>query len=151
MLMNLIKPNLVRYLLGGSLILTGILGVLLAISRSELTSAKEVIRDLEGWQGAMVTTVALASGNEAVTKDTAHLQVQVMGDTVKSLHTAIDKQNAEIVVLGEKARQAKIDAQAEIKRRSAGIETATKARDRITTTGEWSVRELQDQAYEAGL
>ena len=61
----------------GALIFSGVQTLRLSWSESALSSAKEVIQRLEGWQGQMVQTVGLASGNKGVTPKTAQAQVQV--------------------------------------------------------------------------
>lgn len=146
--------------LAGSLILSGILGVLLVTTRADLSGAKEVIRSLEGWQDQMVSAIGLASGNPKVTKDTAQAQVQSMGQSLIELHNALQISNNAVDRLAELRRMAEETAAREAKARAAAIRTAEGLRDELTSRStepvapadmEAEVRRAQDAAYEAGL
>ena len=146
MLTRLLSPKI----LGGSHILAGILGILLAISQYRLSHAKEVIQGLTVWQGEMVDTVRLASGNSDTTRDTAKVQVQAMGQTIAGLHAAIQRSNDKVNEL-EAASKAAIDAgKATARKREAELKTTERARDEILKSG-GTVRSIQDQVFEAGL
>ena len=79
--------------LAGALIFSGIQTLRLSWSEQALSSAKEVIQRLEGWQGQMVQAIGLASGNQSVTADTAQAQVQAMGTSLTTLANALKTSN----------------------------------------------------------
>lgn len=145
--------------LAGSLIISGVLGGLYAWKCSELTSAKEVIQRLEGWQGSMVTTVSLASGSK-VTVETAQAQVQALGTSLASTKAELGKQNRAVEQLGEEKRAAEAAAAREAKARAAAIQSAQDLAKQLLDQSQSpvssdktdaEVRRTQDQLYEAGL
>lgn len=151
---------IMRYGLAGSLILSGVLGLLLLNARADLSQAKEVIRSLEGWQGQMVSSIGLASGNKDVTKDTAQAQVQALGNSLVDLKLAIQTSNHAVERMAEQKRQAEIAADRERAFRSAAIVSASRTRDELNGRSEKpasiqfheeEIRLAQDAAYEAGL
>lgn len=161
--MIILKPIITKVLggaLAGSLILAGIQTLRLSWSNSALSSAKEVIQRLEGWQGQMVQSIGLASGNHAVTKDTAQAQVQTMGTALTTLTNALKSSNDAVDRLAEDKRRADETAAREAQARAAAIATAEKLRDQLNERAtkpvsadqmEAEVRRAQDAAYEAGL
>lgn len=147
-------------LLGGSLILAGILGLILAFKVRELNSAKEVIQGLTEWQAEMVTTVRLAAGNPDVSKETAKGQVQQLGYDLIELTSTIENQNEAIDQLAATTQQAMKRAQEEKRRRAQAIARAEQLEAKLERQALYSVpidemetrvREVQDQLYEAGL
>lgn len=149
-----------KYLIGGSLILSGVLAIALGIAVNGWQSAKEVIRDLEGWQGGMVQATRLASGNSEVTKDTAQAQVQALGTNLITLHNALKLSNDAVDKLAEDRRRAEEVAAREAEARAAAIVTAEKLRDELRgrynapvpeERMEEEIRRAQDASYEAGL
>lgn len=146
--------------LAGALIFSGYLYVTKSWVEGELSSAKEVIQRLEGWQGDMVSTIRLASGNDKVTKETALAQVQALGDSLSTLNGALKLSNDAVDRLSEETRRAEEAAAREAKARAAAILTAEKLRDELNLRAgspvsademEAEVRRAQDAAYEAGL
>lgn len=145
--------------LAGSLLLSGVLGVELHMARGELNSAKEVIQRLEGWQGGVVQSIRLATGNPKVTNDTAQAQVQAMGTSLVSLNNALKSSNDAVDRLGEEKRAADLAAAREAKARAAAIATAERlsaqmkagASKPVTQSEiEAEVRRTQTELYEAG-
>ena len=160
MILSPIISKVLAGALAGSLILSGILGLLLSNARTDLSSAKEVIRSLEGWQGQMVTAIGLASGNSEVTKDTAQAQVQALGTIRIELKNAVARQNAQIEELSAKTAEAQRRAEQERRYRVKAVERANVVRFEFEELAKTSVpqdqveiriREMQDQLYEAGL
>jgi cysteinyl-tRNA synthetase len=155
-------PSLTKVLGGalvGSLLLSGVLGGLLAWKGHELNNAKEVIQRLEGWQGGIVQSIRLATGNNAVTKDTAQNQVQAMGNSLVALNNALKTSNDAVERLGEEKRAAEQAAAREAKARAAAIATAEKLSAQMKAGAakpvsqadiEKEIRRTQDELYEAG-
>lgn len=144
----------------GALILSGHLYLSKSWIEADLTNAKEVIKRLEGWQGGMVQTIRLASGNDKVTKDTAQAQVQTMGDSLSTLVGALKTSNDAVDRLSEQTRRAEEVAAREAEARAAAIHTAEQLREELANRAsapvsprdmEAEVRRAQDAAYEAGL
>jgi hypothetical protein len=158
------SPPLLSKVLGGALagalIFSGVQTARLGNAKAELLSAKEVIQHLEGWQGDMVTAIRLASGSDKVTKATAQVQVQAMGNSLVALHNSLKSSNDAVERLGEDKRRAEEAAAREAKARAAAIATADKLRDQLRVRAqapvsadqmEAEVRRAQDTLYEAGL
>jgi hypothetical protein len=142
----------------GALIFSGVQSLRLTWKSNELSSAKEVIQHLEGWQGGMVQAVRLASGNNSVTKDTAQAQVQAIGADLATLHNALKTSNDAVDRLAEEKKSAEEAAAREAKTRAAAIRDAEKLRDQLRAGAthpvsqadiDKEVRRTQDQLYEA--
>lgn len=146
--------------LAGALIFSGVQTVRLGWVQSELSSAKEVIQRLEGWQGEMVTAIRLASGNDTVTAKQAQAQVQAMGTSLVTLHSSLKTSNDAVDRLAEDKRRAEAAAAREAKARAAAIAQAEKLAAQLKSRAsapvsadqmEAEVRRAQDTVYEAGL
>jgi hypothetical protein len=143
----------------GALIFSGVQTIRLEMTQSALGSAKEVIQRLSGWQGSMVQAVSLASGTQ-VTPDTAQAQVQAMGTSLQTLHTALKSSNDAVDRLAEQKRVAEEAAAREAKARAAAIAKANDLAKQLRLSAaapvapdemEAEVRRAQDLSYEAGL
>lgn len=144
----------------GALIFSGVQSARLSWRTSELNRAKEVIQGLTTWQGEMVTTVRLASGSPGTTKNTAKAQVQAMGISLATLHSALRSSNDAIDRLAEDRRRAEEAAAREAKARAAAIAVAEKLKQQLRNRAvapvspdqmEAEVRRTQDALFEAGL
>lgn len=160
---NFVTPLWTKVLggaLAGALIFSGVQTVRLSFKDGELNSAKEVIQRLEGWQGGMVQTIRLATGNDKVTEKTAQAQVQAMGTSLVTLHNALKTSNDAVDRLAEDKRRAEEAAAREAKARAAAIAQAEKLSKELKARAgapvpvdqmEAEVRRAQDTLYEAGL
>lgn len=153
MLQSILTSRVLGSALVGALVFSGVQTV-------RLNNAKEVIQSLTDWQGAMVQTIRLASGNSDVATDTAQAQVQSMGQSLTVLHSSLKLSNDAVDRMEQEARKARAEAEREMARRAAAIRTAEQLREQLrerATTPvapdevEAEVRRAQDAAYEAGL
>jgi len=108
----------------------------------------------------MVQSIGLASGNQAVTAETAQAQVQAMGTSLVTLHNALRTSNDAVDRLAEETRRAREAAAREATARAAAIATAERLRVQLQERAltpvdpsemEAEVRRAQDATYEAGL
>lgn len=159
--MPLLKAKVLGGALAGSLILSGALGIGLAVSLSRLSSAKEVIRDLSSWQDTMIGSVGLAAGtSEKLTPDAALLQVAALGQAHTALKHSVEKSNKAIELLEKQTTDAKAAQVAEGKARAQAVAQAQNLQTRLEEQAkstvpadqvEARIRSLQDELYEAGL
>ena len=160
MFLDSLKTKVLAGSLAGSLILSGALGVGLAVSLGQLSSAKEVIRDLTSWQATMIGSVELATGSPKLTPDAAILQLAALGQAHSALKLSVDKSNKAVADLEQKTADAKVAQQKEALARAQAVAQAhdlqSKLEEQAKTTVpadqvEARIRTLQDELYEAGI
>lgn len=155
-MIRLLTTKVLGGALAGSLILSGILGVQLAFTKSELSSAKEVIQDLTSWRDDMIGSIRLATGSPDTDAKTAKMQVQALGQAHTALKETVKSQNSAIAALEQGTLRAKQAAAREASARAAAINRAEDLEAELVTRVprqdvEAAVREVQDMLYEAGL
>jgi hypothetical protein len=155
-----ITTKLLGYGLAGSLLISGGLGIALAVSNHRLSSAKEVILVLDRWQDGVIGSLRLASGNNEVTADTAQLQIAALGNSLVTLHSSLKQSNDAVDKLAEDAARAQALAQKEAQARAAAIKKADQLAAQLHAGAATSVapeeieaeiRRTQDELYEASL
>lgn len=153
------STKLLGSLLGGSLLLSVVLGAGWAVSDHRLSNAKEVIEGLTEWQDGVREATRLAAGSDQeVTPAQVQPMIQQLGNLRVQLIAAVEAQNNAVEVLQRETEAAQeVARQAERQRRGA-IERAealqARLRERAGTPApdtDAAVRQTQDELYEAGL
>lgn len=144
--------------LGGALLLSGYLAISKALLVRDLKAAKEVIFNLEGWQGDMVTAIRLASGNPSVNVKSAQGQVQALGQALADAKQALKTSNEAVDRLAEATAKAQAAALRESHARSAAIKATDNLADELARRAlsteedvDAAVRRIQDDVYGVGL
>lgn len=152
MIVTALKTKVMGYVAGGMTIGMVVMLIYIAVLRGQLSDANAVITKLTTWQNNMVAAIGLASGNKDVTKDTAQLQLQALGDSISDLKDSVQRGNLKVEQMAKDLEAAKARAVAEGKKRETAIKNAERARDvLLKAEPDADIRALQDQAYEAGL